>query len=158
MIEGCDIDWKRVLVVDDDGPMLRTHGRVLETFGVRPVLMPDPSEALSEAMERTPAMIVVDLVMPGMSGLEFVTRLRGHFGRECPPVLLVSANSCEMSAMERIMFDGIISKPYSVSRLGHEIRRLIGEHWNRVNAASQAHLKRGAVPPAEADANEESSS
>jgi DNA-binding response OmpR family regulator len=152
------MDWKRVLVVDDDGPMLRTHGRVLETFGVRPVLMPDPGEALSEAMERMPALIVVDLVMPGMSGLEFVTRLRGHFGRACPPVLLVSANSSEMSAMERIMFDGILAKPYSVSRLGQEIRRLINEHWDRVHAASEAHLERGVLHTPGAEGNDGSSS
>ncbi len=138
-----EFDPKRILVVDDDGPMLRTHGRVLEAHGLRPVLMPDPGEALAEARQRPPAVIVIDLVMPGMSGLEYVTRLRTHYGRACPPVILVSANSAQLSPLEQLMFDAIFPKPYSVDRLVRWVKRLARQHWERRHAPSEVVRKHG---------------
>lgn len=62
----------RVLVVDDDGLMLRTIGEVLAALGLHPVLLQDPLDAL-RARESMPAMLVVDLVIPQMSGLELAS-------------------------------------------------------------------------------------
>lgn len=122
--------------------MLRTHGRVLEAFGLRPVLMADPDEALEEAKRRLPSVVVVDLVMPGMSGLEFVTRLRTHYGRSCPPVMLVSANLVQLSAVEKIMFDALFPKPYSIDCFIAWIRRLAHQHSERRKLPSELRLKR----------------
>jgi CheY-like chemotaxis protein len=144
MSQEDDFDIKRILVVDDEVPMLRTHGRVLEAHGLRPVLMADPAEALEEAQRRVPSVIIVDLVMPGMSGLEFVTRLRTHFGRSCPPVMLVSANLIQLSPMEQIMFDALFPKPYSIDRYIEWVRKLARQHYERRHAPSEVHLKPGA--------------
>lgn len=132
-----DFDPKRVLVVDDHGPMLRTHGRVLETFGMRPVLMADPGEALEEAKSHIPSVVVLDLVMPGMSGLELVTRLRMFYGRQCPPVVLISANASQLSPMEQLMFDAIFTKPYSVDRMVTWVKRLARQHYERRRTPSE---------------------
>src|SRR5690606_8881278 len=99
--------------------------------GFLPILMADPSEALVEAKERTPAVVVVDLVMPGMSGLELVTRLRTHYGRSCPPVLLVSANLTQLSPMEQILFDHLFPKPYSVNAFIGVVRSMVRAHVAR---------------------------
>ncbi|GAB5549663.1 MAG: response regulator [Sandaracinaceae bacterium] len=136
-----DFDTKRILVIDDEGPMLRTHGRVLETHGFRPVMMADPAEALEEAKRRLPSVVVVDLVMPGMSGLELVTRLRTHYGRSCPPVILISANLAQLSPMEQIMFDAMFAKPYSVDRLVNWVRKLARYHHDKRMSPSNVHLK-----------------
>jgi len=121
--------------------MLRTHGRVLETHGFRPVMMADPAEALEEAKRRLPSVVVVDLVMPGMSGLELVTRLRTHYGRSCPPVILISANLAQLSPMEQIMFDAMFAKPYSVDRLVNWVRKLARYHHDKRMSPSNVHLK-----------------
>lgn len=144
MPDGDDFDPKRVLVVDDDGPMLRTHGRVLEAHGLRPVLMADPGEALEEAKQRIPAVVVLDLVMPGMSGLEYVTRLRTHYQRECPPIILVSANHAHLSPMEQLLFDAIFPKPYAIDRLIQCVRRFAREHYEHRMAPSEVLTKHGA--------------
>lgn len=136
-MSGADeYDPTRVLVVDDDGRMLRTHGRVLAACGLAPVLMVDPGAALEEAKRRMPAVMVVDLVMPGMSGLELVTRLRTHYQRICPPVVLVSAKYLQLSPMEQLMFDAIFSKPYSIDTLAQCVRRFAREHYERHLASS----------------------
>lgn len=150
MASEAEFDPKRILVVDDDGPMLRTHGRVLEAYGLRPILMADAGEALLEAKERLPSVMIVDLVMPGMSGLELVTRLRTHYGRSCPPVMLVSANLVQLSPMEQIMFDALFPKPYSIDRFVDYVRKLARQHYERREAPSEVFLKRGVHPPAPA--------
>lgn len=140
---GDEFDPKRVLVVDDDGPMLRTHGRVLDAHRLRPVLMADPGEALEEAKRRTPAVVILELVMPGMSGLELVTRLRNHYHRACPPIILVSAHHHQLSPMEQLMFDAVFPKPYSVDRLAQCVRRFAREHYERRTAPSEVLRKGG---------------
>jgi two-component system response regulator VicR len=151
-MEG-ELDPKRILVVDDDGPMLRTHGRVLEAHGFRPVLMPDPAEGLAEALRETPAVIVIELVMAGMSGLELVSRLRLHYGVASPPVVLVSASHGELSRLEQLLFDVILPRPYAIETLIHHVRRLAREHADRRQAPSGV-VRRGAARDEETEENE----
>jgi DNA-binding response OmpR family regulator len=148
-----EFDVRRVLVVDDDRPMLHTHGRVLEAHGFLPTLMGCPNAALEDAKEQMPAAIMIDLLMSGMNGLEFVTRLRCHYGRACPPVILVSANHQQLSPMEQLMFDAIFPKPYSVDKVVYWVRRLAQEHADRRQAPSDILPKHGA-PAADDDENE----
>jgi DNA-binding response OmpR family regulator len=152
--DGDDFDPKRILVVDDDGPMLRTHGRVLEAHGFHPILMPDAGEALEEAKSNLPSVIVLDLVMPGMSGLEYVARLRSYYGRTAPPLVLVSAHHHQLSPMEQLMFDAIFPKPYSVDGVIATVKKLARDHQERRRAPSEVVLKRGARPPYEEDEGE----
>ncbi len=147
MVGDDELDPRRVLVVDDDAAMLRTHGRVLSAHGLRPVLMTDAGEALEEAMQRTPAVVILDLVMPAMSGLEYVTRLRSAHRRACPPVILVSSNHAQLSPMEQLLFDAIFPKPYSIDRLVQSVKRLAREHYERRRAPSQVLTRRGVELP-----------
>lgn len=143
MLVDDEFDPKRVLVVDDDGPMLRTHGRVLEAHGFRPVLMADPTEAVEEAMQRTPAVVILDLVMPGMSGLDFATKLRMHYARACPPLVLVSANHGQLSVIDQLLFDAVFPKPYSIDRLIQSVRSFARDHYDRRYAPSEVLPKHG---------------
>ena len=149
-----DFDPGRILVVEDEEPMLRTHERVLRAHGLRPVLVSDPVEAPAEVEARLPGVVVTDLVMPGMSGLELVTRLRTAHGRACPPVMLVSANVDQLSSMEQIMFDALFPKPYSVDRFVEWVRKLARQHYERRYLASEVRLKPG-VPWSRFSADED---
>lgn len=127
--------------------MLRTHSHVLEAHGMRPVSMKDAIEALEEAKARMPAAVIVDLVMTGMSGLEFVSRLRMHYGRACPPVILVSAHHAQVSPLEQLMFDVIMPKPYAIDRLVQTTRRLARQHAERLQSPSGVRSKSTARRP-----------
>ncbi len=124
--------------------MLRTHRRVLEAHGLVPVTVSDPHEGLDEVERMLPCVVVVDLVMPGMGGLEFVTRLRTQLGRECPPVVLVSANLVQLAPMEQIMFDALIPKPYGVDGFVSTIKKLARAHADRRQMPSGT-VRKGSV-------------
>lgn len=134
--DDAEFDPKRVLVVDDDEAMLRTNVRVLRAHGFRPIGITDPHEALEEVERALPCVVVVDLAMPEMSGLEFVTRLRARHGRECPPVVLVSANLVQLAPAEQIMFDVLFPKPYGVDGFIRWIAKLACSHVDRRKAPS----------------------
>ncbi len=122
--------------------MLRTHGRILEVHGLTPVLMQDPLEALEEIKQRLPGAIILDLMMPGMNGLELITRVRTYYGpRSRPPAILISGDHAALSPMEELMFDAIFPKPYSIDRMVYWVKRLSSEYWKRRHAPSDMRIR-----------------
>lgn len=146
MASESQFDLKRVVVVDDDPEMLKTLTRILRSHDLRPVPISDPETALAEVLEHPPGVLMVDLVMPSMSGLDLVTRLRTELGQACPPVVLVSSSCHDLAPMEQIMFDALYSKPFSVDALVRTVRRLARSHHERRVAASGVQSKRGFEP------------
>jgi signal transduction histidine kinase len=113
----------RLLFVEDDAT-LRTHlaaelsnEYVVDTAG-------DGIEALKAVMRRKPDLIVTDIVMPQMDGLELLKTLRSEPGTQGLPVLLISGRAEEAQRIEgfREGADGYLAKPYSVS----ELRAVVG--------------------------------
>src|SRR5262245_40429182 len=79
----------RVLVVDDDMTHARALGRALTHLGIEVSVADGPQRALRDLEARAFDAMVVDLRMPGMSGLEFLRRASGE--RAFPPSILHSA-------------------------------------------------------------------
>ena len=65
-----------ILVIDDDDSLRDTIGLMLEKEGFRPILAADGATGLQEALASNPALILVDLRMPGLSGVEVCKRVR----------------------------------------------------------------------------------
>ena len=79
---------RTVLIVEDDANTLKLAETVLRDAGYRPVSSASAEEAFVLAEGQPPAVIVVDLVMPGTSGFEFIARLRATpAGRDVPIVV-----------------------------------------------------------------------
>jgi response regulator NasT len=67
----------RILLVEDNEPMRLLLGELLRQEGYQLLEAPDGVSALVLAEEKTPDLVVLDLALPGMSGLEVADRLRG---------------------------------------------------------------------------------
>jgi two-component system, OmpR family, phosphate regulon response regulator PhoB len=119
-----------ILVVDDEpdiAAMVAYH-LARESYRVRTV--GDGDEAL-EAMERErPDLVVLDLMLPGMSGLDVLRELRGRPELESIPVILLTARREEDDRVEGLSLgaDDYVSKPFSpqelVLRVGAVLRRV----------------------------------
>ncbi|TMI88231.1 MAG: PAS domain S-box protein [Bacillati bacterium ANGP1] len=77
-----------VLVVDDDPESQKLVETALMELGYRPVVMPDGESGLRAATRERPAAVVLDLRMPGMSGLEFLDRFRHTDNGSNTPVIV----------------------------------------------------------------------
>jgi len=113
----------RILFVEDDA-RLRNHlaeqlsdEYVVDSAG-------NGIEALRVVMRRKPDLIVTDIVMPEMDGLELLRILRSEPGTQGLPVLLISGRAEEAQRIEgfREGADGYLAKPYSVG----ELRAVVG--------------------------------
>jgi len=78
----------RVLVVDDDRASLRLMEATLRRLGYEPECCASGAEGLVAASRLAPAAVILDLLMPGMDGFEFLDRFRADASREHIPVLV----------------------------------------------------------------------
>jgi DNA-binding response OmpR family regulator len=106
-----------VLVIDDDRNIRDTIGVMLESEGFRPVLACDGSSGFSQALAIKPGLILVDLMMPGLSGMEVCKQLRAT-GVKTPLIVLsaMSSESDKVSLLE-MGADDYVVKPFGAREL-----------------------------------------
>ena len=113
-----------VLLVDDEESMLKVLERRLQSWGCHVLLAANGPEALRLAQERRPNLILLDVMMPEMDGLEVCRRLRAAQHTRQIPVVLVTVKSTQLSAQE-IRSSGavqVVGKPYDPRELEETVR------------------------------------
>ncbi len=116
-----------ILVVDDDPRDLKLAERILRELGYRPLCRPDGVSALEAVEAEDPAAVVLDLVMPGMDGLEFLTRLRRSKRRSATPVIVWTNKDLEREERARLQsaVQAIVLKSQGATALLDELRALV---------------------------------
>src|ERR1700675_3094043 len=114
-----------VLVIDDDPSLRDTIGLLLEKEGFRPVLAEDGKTGFKQALTLKPALILVDLRMPGMSGIEVCKQMRAAGMKT--PLIVLSAIGDEMDKvlLLEIGADDYVVKPFGTRELLARIRALL---------------------------------
>jgi CheY-like chemotaxis protein len=116
-----------VLVVDDSIDSLTAISLYLQQNGYRVATASNGQEAITVAGLTKPDLIVMDLAMPGMDGLESVRQIRQDESLKEIPVIALTAFSTEgfRRAAHDTGFNGYLTKPVDFSRLHDLIGRLI---------------------------------
>jgi len=118
-----------VLVVDDEPTIAEVVARYLERAGYRTHVAADGAQALESAARQRPDLVVLDLMLPGIDGLEVMRRLREQ-DRERIAVILLTAKGDESDRVIglRVGADDYVVKPFSpaelVARVGAVLRRV----------------------------------
>lgn len=114
-----------LLLVDDDDDIREVAATALELVdGFRIVTARSGLAAVQQAQEHCPDAILLDVMMPGMDGLETVARLRASDRTAHIPVILLTARVDGDTPDGTIA--GVIAKPFDPMRLGAEVCRLLG--------------------------------
>ena len=125
----------RILVVDDEADMLETCSRILVRQGYDVTTAPSPARAV-ECLETTPFhLMITDLVMPGMSGLELAQLARK--GDPSLAILMITAHASVETALRATRegaFD-YIPKPFSMEDLETAVRRALEYRRERLVGA-----------------------
>ena len=117
----------RVLAVDDD-PFIRTMlEKVLSKANYEVILATDGEEALAKVYRDLPDLIITDVVMPKLDGLELVKKLKGHLQTSIIPVILLTSKDEVESEVEGLEAgaDDYIPKPIVTNRLLARINRIM---------------------------------
>jgi two-component system response regulator MprA len=115
----------RVLVVDDDPDLRDGLERALSAAGYATTLASDGSEALARIREWEPDLVVLDILLPGIDGLEVCRRIREVDGRL--PVLLLTAKDGASDQIKGLDAgaDDYLVKPFSIGVLNARLRALL---------------------------------
>lgn len=116
----------RILVVDDDEDTRATVGEALQAEGFEVELASTGREALDKAPAFAPDVAIVDLIMPEMSGQEVCLAMRRHPKLRGTRILVLSAAEDTRLAAAESDADGALIKPFALTLLTSEVRRLLG--------------------------------
>lgn len=113
----------RILVADDDPQMLRAVRTTLAARGYDVVTAVDGRSALDAVIATHPDLVVIDLGMPGLTGIEVIAALRGW---SSVPVLVVSGRSESWEKVEALDAgaDDYVTKPFAADELLARIRAM----------------------------------
>ncbi|MDB9376041.1 response regulator [Nodularia sphaerocarpa] len=127
-----------ILVVEDHDDSLLLIGYALESLGCRFICQSDSSTTLLVAKEYQPDLIMLDILLPGLSGTDIVHYLKQEPLTREIPVLAVTALASREDR-ERLLsagFDDYISKPYMIEDLEAIIHSLLGGKLNTATLKS----------------------
>jgi two-component system cell cycle response regulator DivK len=122
----------KILVVEDDADMMRILAQTLTAAGYQVIHGFGGEDALRKVRQHKPDLVVTDLAMPLVSGVEVIEQIKGDPDTRHIPVIAVTAYVWDPITRSAHSFgcDAVIAKPFSAKRLVQEV---------------EAHLKRGAA-------------
>jgi DNA-binding response OmpR family regulator len=115
-----------VLVVDDDRDVREMLATLLTLEGYRVDTAPDGLEALTVIRANRPRVMVVDLMMPRMSGEALREAQLAESTMAAIPFIVISAREDGAAIAERLRADGYVQKPPHLDRLIGLVRTLVG--------------------------------
>ena len=117
-----------ILVADDNDDNLAITTRILQTNGFDVMVAHNGKEALDSARESRPELIVMDVMMPEMSGTEVLEKLRESPQTSRIPVILLTAlaQNEDVIAGYQIGADYYMTKPYTSKELLSGVKLVLG--------------------------------
>lgn len=117
----------KILVVDDEPDALEILGFKLKEAGYTPLFAKDGTRAIAAARDERPALIVLDLMLPEVDGLEVCKILRRDPTTAAIPILMLTARAAEMDRVIGLELgaDDYVTKPFSPRELVLRIKKLL---------------------------------
>ena len=117
----------RILVAEDDADIADLIAHYVRKSGWEPVVVASGDAALNAAQREAPDVAVLDIMLPGLSGLEVCRALRANPSTALLPVIMVTARAEESDRIVGLDLgaDDYISKPFSPNELVARIRALL---------------------------------
>lgn len=117
-----------VLIVEDNDKNMKLFRDVLQANGFATLEATTGHDALELALEHRPGLMLMDVQLPGMDGVETLARLREDERTAAIPVLALTAQAMQ-GDRERFLesgFDGYLAKPVNIAELVAAVREAMG--------------------------------
>ncbi len=120
-------DATSILIVEDEPAQVALLTYNLEAEGFRLIHTSDGDEALTLAIEEAPDLIILDWMLPNLSGLEICRQLRRNEDTCAVPIIMLTARGEEADRIRGLETgaDDYVTKPYSVNELVARVRALL---------------------------------
>ncbi len=120
---------QRILIVDDNEDVIQITASFLVAKGYEVDTATDGAQALERIAARRPDCVLLDVMMPRMSGIEVLNHLKDDPATATLPVILVTAKSRDADVLEGYKegADYYITKPFSAQQLIYGVRLVLGD-------------------------------
>jgi len=121
----------KILVIDDDIRIRRLMNRILSAAGHSIIEANDGREGINFAQSHQPSLIITDILMPGMEGMETLLEIRKIMPQMKVLVVSGSAGTADvqvnyLSMAENLGADAVLAKPFLPNELVEIVTKLIG--------------------------------
>jgi DNA-binding response OmpR family regulator len=117
-----------VALVEDDADISALLREVLEIDGFRVVMFADPDPPRIAALEPPPDLFVIDIMLPGMNGVELADRLRRMAYPDTPMIAMSACRLMLERASASGLFQDTMAKPFNLSTLLSRVEDLVRSH------------------------------
>ena len=120
-------DKQLILVVEDEKDIAELVRFNLEREGFAVITAADGEQGLDAARQQRPALLILDLMLPGMAGLEVCRRLRGDAATVRLPMVMLTAKAAEVDRILGLEMgaDDYVTKPFSPRALLAKVREYL---------------------------------
>lgn len=139
---------EKILVVEDERDIARMIEYNLKKEGFRTVLVHDGGFAAGAAAKEKPALILLDLMLPGLDGLEICRRLKADAKTASIPIIMLTAKGEESDKVLGLGLgaDDYVTKPFSLKELLARVQAVLRRASVKASAApAPEKLKAGAI-------------
>jgi len=93
MTKHAGLEKKKVLIIEDDADVSSILALLLEDMKAQVLTAADGTAGIAAALKQKPDLVLVDLNLPGISGLEVIRSLRATSGMGSVPIIVITGNS-----------------------------------------------------------------
>ena len=119
-----------ILIIEDNEKNRKLVRDVLQIKGYKTIESETAEEGLKLALEKSPALVLMDIQLPGMDGITALKQLRANPQTKSIPVIAITASAMTNNRQTMLAegFDGYQSKPISVKDFLGELERVLASH------------------------------
>ena len=134
-----------ILIIEDEPDIVELVQYNLEREGYQVVSATDGESGLREARAKRPRLVILDLMLPGMDGLEVCRELRSSDETRALPILMLTAKSEETDVVMGLGVgaDDYVAKPFSPRELVARVRALLRRASLRAQAKAASRIENG---------------
>ncbi|MEC9346326.1 MAG: response regulator [Pseudomonadota bacterium] len=118
---------KRILIVEDNMLVQEVFASALQQLDCDVETADDGNEALQLAYEDTPDLIIMDIMLPGVSGLDLVRKMKNDPELKDVPIIVVTtmAAAGDQQKIREAGADGYLPKPIQIDRFLESVRKVL---------------------------------
>jgi len=119
---------EKILVVEDEQDLRELVGKYFGDMGYQVVVTSDGADALDLAKEEKPQIILLDLRMPELDGLEICKALKGDEATKSIPIIIVTAYNNQLNEALAAGADDFVAKPVHLLELSVRVKSILKVH------------------------------
>lgn len=129
---------KKILILEDEIEIAEAYAKQLTRHGYESVIASNGLEGLELLKDIKPDLILLDLGMPKMDGIEFYQRICGRDDRPIYPVMVVTGRTDLMELFKDLHVEGFLIKPFAERHLIAKIAAILHkQHWRKEDGSAR---------------------